>query len=306
VPSRPTSDAGAPTLAVDLNADLGEGRERPPGRPVGGVAREGAADHSTDDGLLGLVTTAHVACGFHAGGPSVMRRTVAAAAAAGVEVGAHPSYPDPDGFGRQAMDHPAERVVDDVLYQVGALMGVAGAFGVTVRSVKPHGALYHRMATDPQCAAAVASAVLRLGEDLSLVVPAGSAAIAVAEGAGLRVVCEAFCDRGYRADGTLAPRGEPGSLLTDPNEAAGRALSLVTSGEVRTVEGTVIQLRCDTLCIHGDTPGSVAVAGAVRQALERAGIRVAPFAGPSAATAPTGDGPRVPRAPTASRAPWSG
>ncbi|HUA94800.1 MAG TPA: 5-oxoprolinase subunit PxpA, partial [Acidimicrobiales bacterium] len=265
---RSDSDAGVSTLAVDLNADLGEGRELLPGRPASGAAGGPAGDQTTDDGLLRLVTTAHVACGFHAGGPSVMRRTVAAAAAAGVEVGAHPSYPDAEGFGRQAMDHPAERVVDDVLYQVGALMGVAGACGVTVRSVKPHGALYHRMATDPQCAAAVASAVLRLGEDLSLVVPAGSAAIAVAEAAGLRVVCEAFCDRGYRSDGSLAPRGEPGSLLTDPNEAAGRALSLVTTGEVQTVEGTVIQLRCDTLCVHGDTPGAVAVAGSVRQALE--------------------------------------
>jgi 5-oxoprolinase (ATP-hydrolysing) subunit A len=306
VARRPDSDADASTLAVDLNADLGEGREPPPGQPASGALGDAASDYTTDDGLLRLVTTAHVACGFHAGGPSVMRRTVAAAAAAGVEVGAHPSYPDLEGFGRRAMDQPVERVADDVLYQVGALMGVAGACGVTVRSVKPHGALYHRMAKDPQCAAAVASAVLRLGEDLCLVVPAGSAAIAVAEGAGLRVACEAFCDRGYRANGTLAPRGEPGSLLTDPNEAAGRALSLVTTGEVQTVEGSVIQLRCDTLCVHGDTPGAVAVAGAVRQALERAGIHVGPFVGPSAVTVSTGDGPPVPRASTRGRVPWSG
>lgn len=303
MPLPPDSDDGVSTRAVDLNADLGEGREPPPGRPVSGAPGDGSED-SVDDGLLALVTTAHVACGFHAGGPSVMRRTVAAAAAAGVEVGAHPSYPDGEGFGRRAMDHPAARVVDDVLYQVGALIGVADACGVTVRSVKPHGALYHRMATDPDCAMAVASAVLRLGEDLCLVAPAGSTAVRVAEGAGLRVVSEAFCDRGYRPDGTLADRGERGALLTDPYEAADRALSLATSGEIEAVDGTVIQLRCDTLCVHGDTPGAVAVAGAARRALEGAGIRVAPFAGPAAAM--TADGPPAPGVSIRGRGPWPG
>ena len=304
MPSRPDNDAGSSAWAVDLNADLGEEREPPPGQPAPGS--HDAAEHRADDGLLTSVTTAHVACGFHAGGPSVMHRTVAVASAAGVEVGAHPSYPDVDGFGRQAMDYPVERVVDDVLYQVGALMGVADACGVTVRSVKPHGALYHRMAADPECAMAVASAVLRLGEDLCLVMMAGSEAIAMAEGSGIRVVCEAFCDRGYRPDGTLVPRGEPGAVLTDPDEAAGRALSLATTGEVEAVDGTVVQLRCDTLCVHGDTPGAGALAGAARQALERAGVRVAPFAGPAAVTARTPDSSPVARASTSGRAPWSG
>ncbi len=298
-------DAGAPAPAVDLNADLGEGREPPPDRPSSAAPPDGV-EGGADEGLLSLVTTAHVACGFHAGGPSVMHRTVAAAAAAGVEVGAHPSYPDAEGFGRRAMDRPAERVVDDVLYQVGALMGVAIDAGVTVRSVKPHGALYHRLASDLECASAVASAVHRLGEDLCLVLPSGSPAIAAAEGAGLRVVREAFCDRGYRSDGTLANRGEPGALLTDPDEAAARALSLVTAGEVEAVDGSVIELSCDTLCVHGDTVGAVGIAGAVRRALERAGIRVAPFAGPRAPATPAAHASPAPPATPRRRARWSG
>lgn len=296
--------ARAASPAVDLNADLGEGREPPPG----GLVPGGPEHHGTDDELLAIVTTVHVACGFHAGGPSVMRRTVTAAAAAGVVVGAHPSYPDAGGFGRQAMDHPPDRVADDILYQVGALLGVAGACGVTVRSVKAHGALYHRMAADLDCAMAVASAVHRLGEDLCLVVPAGSAATQVGEDTGLRVVREAFCDRGYRPDGTLAHRGEPGALVTDPGEAALRAVSLATTGEVRAVDGSVLRLGCDTLCVHGDTPGAVAVAAAVRQALVRAGLRVVPFAGPDAAATTTAaaraDAPRRPGAPARGRAPW--
>jgi UPF0271 protein len=298
-------DAGFPVPAVDLNADLGEGREASPGHPSSASPPD-VVEGDADEGLLSLVTTAHVACGFHAGGPSVMRRTVAAAGAAGVEVGAHPSYPDAEGFGRRAMDRPAERVVDDVLYQVGALIGVASASGVAVRSVKPHGALYHRLASDLECASAVASAVRRLGEDLCLVLPSGSPAIAVAEGAGLRVIREAFCDRGYRSDGTLATRGEPGALLTDPDEAAARALSLVTIGEVEAVDGAVIKLSCDTLCVHGDTAGAVGIAGAVRRALERAGIRVAPFAGPSAPANPTAHASPDPPATPCRRARWPG
>lgn len=262
---------------VDLNADLGEAREPPPGR----VHDRAHADVPTEAGLLQLVTTAHVACGFHAGGPSVMRRTVAAAAAAGVAVGAHPSYPDAEGFGRQALDHPPERVVEDIHYQVGALQGVARACGVRVRSVKPHGALYNRMAVDRECALAVATAVLGFDDDLCLVVPAGSTAARVAAEVGVAVVREAFCDRGYRPDGTLAPRGEAGALVTDPEEAARRAVSLATDGEVRAVDGSVLRLECDTLCVHGDTPGAVAVAAAVRAALAGAGLAVLPYAGAS-------------------------
>lgn len=301
-PVPPDPDGVTESKVVDLNADLGEGREPPPGRLPTGVPGQPPEHHGEDEGLLGLVTTAHVACGFHAGGPSVMRRTVTAAAAAGVVVGAHPSYPDATGFGRQALGHPPERVADDVLYQVGALMGVAGACGVTVRSVKAHGALYHRMTVDQKCAAAVSSAVHRLGEDLCLVLPSGSAAVQVAADMGLRVVREAFCDRGYRPDGTLAQRGEPGALVTDPREVALRAVSLATTGEVRAVDGSLLRISCDTLCVHGDTPGAVGLAASVRQALARAGLRVVPFAGPAAAAGNAS--PKRSAAPTPGHAPW--
>jgi UPF0271 protein len=243
---------------IDLNADVGEG--------------------SDDRPLLDVVTTVHVACGFHAGDPAVMRRTVAAAAAAGVAVGAHPSYPDREGFGRRPMDRSPAEVADDVVYQLGALDGLARAAGATVRSVKPHGALYNRMAVDEPCARAVAAAVAGYRSELVLVVPAGSTALAVARDEGVPVVAEAFCDRGYRADGSLVPRAEPGSLIVDPDEAARRAVALAVDGRVIAVDGTEFRLDCDTLCVHGDTPGATAIAAAVRRALGEAGVTVAAFA----------------------------
>jgi UPF0271 protein len=244
--------------SVDVNADLGEGL---------GAAAE-------DSELVRLVTTTHIACGFHAGDPSTMRRTVAAAVAAGTVVGAHPSYPDRVGFGRRALDVAAEQVADDVAYQIGALDGIARTAGTRVRSVKAHGALYHRMAVDEECCAAVAGAVAGYGADLCLVVPAGSAAETVATAAGVPVVTEAFCDRAYRGDGTLVPRGLPGALLIDPQAAAHQAVSLATKGRVATVDGTTLTLAAATLCVHGDTPGAPAIVTAVRRALEQAGVRV--------------------------------
>jgi 5-oxoprolinase (ATP-hydrolysing) subunit A len=246
-------------MAVDLNADIGEG---------------------DDDGrLFDAVTTVHVACGFHAGGPAVMHRTVAAAVAAGVAVGAHPSYPDRGGFGRRPMDRSSAEVADDVLYQVGALDGIARACGTRVRSVKPHGALYNRLAADEPCARAVAGAVAAYGEGLVLVVPAGSAALAIARDEGVAVVAEAFCDRGYLADGSLAPRSAPGALVADPAEAGRRAVALAVGGRVTALCGTELRLDCDTLCVHGDTPGAATIAAAVRRALRDAGVTVAAFAG---------------------------
>lgn len=261
---------GAPGR-VDLNADLGEWPEPSPGDPPG-------TDAETDRRLLSVVTTAHVACGVHAGGPEVMRRTVAAAAAAGVAVGAHPSYPDPFGFGRRPMGLSPEEVADVVVRQVDALAAVARAAGVTVVSVKPHGALYHRLATDTGCAVAVAAAVRDHGGGTVLVLPAGAGTRPAVEAAGVAVVAEGFCDRAYLADGTLAPRGVAWAVVEDPAEAARRAVSLATTGEVAAVDGTVVALRCDTLCVHGDTPGAVAIAAAVRRALAEAGVAVAPFA----------------------------
>ena len=253
-----------PAVVVDLNADVGE--------------LEGPG-HPGDGALLGLVTTVHVACGFHAGGPDLMRRTVTAAVAAGVAVGAHPSYPDREGFGRRPMDRLPERVAEDVLYQVGALDGIARACGTTVRSVKPHGALYSRMAVDEGCARAVVVAVRDYGGDLVLVVPAGSVALRVAREVGVPAAAEGFCDRAYLADGTLAPRSASDSLIVDPEEAARRAVSLAVDHRVTALDDTVLSLDCDTLCVHGDTPGAAIIATAVRRALEEAGLVVAPFAG---------------------------
>jgi 5-oxoprolinase (ATP-hydrolysing) subunit A len=284
---------------MDVNADVGEWPE--PDRvgvtahhtaplAVGEDAMPDGVGQSGDQALLTLVTSAHVACGFHAGGPSVMRRTVEAAVAAGVVVGAHPSYPDLEGFGRRDMERPPEQVADDVLYQVGALDGIARACGTAVRSVKPHGALYHRMTVDRACARAVAGAVRQFGQELVLVVPAGSSTRQAAEEAGVPVVAEAFCDRAYAPDGSLVSRSLPGALILDPHEAARRAVSLATTGEVVAVDGTTLRLACDTLCVHGDTPGSVVIAAAVRRALEGAGVRVSPFVGPPPQPAAGGRG----------------
>jgi 5-oxoprolinase (ATP-hydrolysing) subunit A len=272
-----------PVRCVDLNADLGEETEPEPGRDGGPAGR-------VDEALLGLVTTTHVACGFHAGGPEVMRRTVAAAVAAGVVVGAHPSYPDPEGFGRRPMDLPPDQVADDVLVQLEALGAVARAAGTAVRSVKPHGALYHRVAVDEACAGAVAAAVAALDRGLVVVLPAGALTRAAVEAAGVGVVAEGFCDRGYRSDGTLATRSAPGGLVTDPAEAARRAVALATGGAVTAVDGSPLVLACRTVCVHGDTPGVVAIAPAVRRALAGARVNVAPYATPGGSPAPAAPG----------------
>lgn len=260
--------------AVDLNADVGEAF--------------GAWRMADDEALLPSLTTAHIACGFHAGDPGVMRRTVEAAAAVGVVVGAHPSYPDLVGFGRREMAVAPERVADDVVYQLGALDGIARRAGTRVRSVKPHGALYHRVASDPVYAEAVARALLDYGGDLRLVLPSGSLGLAVAGGLGVRTEAEAFCDRAYLADGSLAPRARTGSLVTDPAAAAGQAVGAVLGGEVTALDGRRVAVQAGTLCIHGDTPGAAAIARAVRRALEEAGVtvRAAADAPPPAETPP--------------------
>ncbi len=255
-----------PDATVDLSADVGE--------DLGGA----------DLALMDVVTTVHVACGFHAGDPETMRRAVAAAVAAGVAVGAHPSYPDRAGFGRREDGRAVERIAEDVAYQVGALAGVARFCGVDLVSVKPHGALYHRMASDPACAAAVASAVAPFGPGVALVVPAGLAEDAPAAralaGSGVGLRTEAFCDRGYRADGSLVPRDRPGAVITDPGRAAAQAVTLVRQGAVTAQDGTTVPLRADTICVHGDTAGAPALARAVRAALEQAGVRLSSASGP--------------------------
>lgn len=245
---------------VDLNADVGEA-----------AGTWGVGD---DDRLMPALTTAHVACGFHAGDPAVMRRTVEAAVGAGVTVGAHPSYPDRLGFGRREMHVEPARVADDVLYQVGALEAIARAAGTRVRSVKPHGALYHRVAADPAYAEAVAGALADLGGDLALVLPSGSSGLRVAAELGVAVVAEVFCDRAYLPGGRLAPRSHPGSVVSDAAAAARAAVSAVLEGVVTAVDGSRVAVSAGTLCVHGDTPGAAAIARAVRAGLEEAGVTV--------------------------------
>lgn len=250
-------------LIIDLNADLGEsyGRWRLDDLP-----------------LLDVVTSANVACGYHAGDPLIMRSTVRAARGRGVVVGAHPGYPDLVGFGRRELAASPEEIEGYVLYQIGALQAVCAAEGVRVRYVKPHGALYHRVARDAAAADAVARAARAADSSLALLAQAESELLRAASRAGLRAVREAFVDRGYRADGTLVPRAEPGALLEDAGLVADRALRMVRDGLVRSVDGTEVPLEADSLCTHGDGPHALALARAVRAHLEAAGVRVAAFA----------------------------
>lgn len=252
---------------IDLNADLGESF---------GIWRLGH-----DEAMLDQVTSASIACGFHAGDPTVMRETVRLAKLKGVTIGAHPGFPDLPGFGRRPMHIGYRELVDVLVYQVGALQAVARAQGARVRYVKPHGALYNQAETDAETAAAVIEAVGLAQEDqagLGLVVPAASVIERLAREAGLPLVVEVFADRAYRADGTLVPRSTPGAVLTDPAAVAERVVEMARHGRVVTADGPTIALRGRTVCLHGDTPGAPALARRVRQALEAAGVRVAPFA----------------------------
>ncbi|HVC71088.1 MAG TPA: 5-oxoprolinase subunit PxpA [Acidimicrobiales bacterium] len=247
-------------VVIDLNTDVGEQ----------------ASGADGDTALLDVVTSASVACGFHAGDPSVMRRTLGEAVARQVVVGAHPSYPDRAGFGRREMAISASRLTDDLLYQIGALDGLARSYSARVRYVKPHGALYHRMGADDACAQAICDALRAYG-NLALLAPYGSLAIAVAEQLGLEVATEAFADRAYRPDGRLAPRSEVGALVTDAEEVAARAVTLAVDHRVAATDGSWIPVVPSSICIHGDTPGSADLAQRVRTALTDAGIALGPF-----------------------------
>jgi 5-oxoprolinase (ATP-hydrolysing) subunit A len=246
---------------IDLNADLGEGF--------------GAWRMGDDEGLLRVVTSANVACGFHAGDPSVIDRTVQLAVRAGVAVGAHPSHFDLRGFGRRTMTVDPAEVEADVLYQVGAVAAFARAHGGRLTHVKPHGALYNQSATDEALATAVARGVARFDPGLLLVGLASSATMRrAAVSQGLRFAGEAFADRRYEADGTLVSRSAKDAVLADPGEAAAQAVRIAQGGDVLARGGGAVALRAETLCVHGDTPGALALALAVRAALEGAGIAV--------------------------------
>jgi len=245
---------------IDLNADLGEGFGRWTLGP--------------EELLLPWITSASVACGFHAGDPRTIRRTLALAAAHGVAVGAHPGYPDLAGFGRRELAMDAEELRAAVIYQVGAVQALARAEGLSLQHVKAHGALYDRAARDREAAAAFVSAVLAVCPEAFVLGPPGSVLLAQARQAGLATAAEGFADRAYRGDGTLAARSRPGAVLEDPRAAAAQALRIVGEGKVATVDGTELDLQVESLCVHGDTPGAPAVARAVREALAGTGAEV--------------------------------
>jgi 5-oxoprolinase (ATP-hydrolysing) subunit A len=249
---------------VDLNADLGESF--------------GAWRLGDDRAMLAVVTSANIACGFHAGDPLTIRRACVGAVARGVAIGAQVSYRDLAGFGRREMTVPPDELAAEVLYQLAALDGIARAEGGRVSYVKPHGALYNRAAADPEQAAAIAAAVVSFSPRLAVLTLPGSALAVAATDVGLPVVTEAFADRSYRDDGTLVPRSEPNAVLTDPVTVAARAVSMVVDGVVQTASGVALELSPRSVCVHGDTPGAVTLAVAVRAALERAGVTLAPFA----------------------------
>ncbi|MFF7869737.1 LamB/YcsF family protein [Streptomyces qaidamensis] len=250
--------------SIDLNADLGEG-----------FGRWRLTD---DERLLSVVTSANVACGFHAGDAVTMRQVCELAAARGVRIGAQVSYRDLAGFGRRAMDVPPAELAAEVAYQIGALEVFARAAGARVAYVKPHGALYNRVVHDEEQAAAVVDGVLLADASLPVLGLPGSRLLELAGKAGLPVVTEAFADRAYTDGGTLVPRTLEGAVVTDPDTVVERSLGLARSGQVLSRSGTRIEVRARSLCLHGDTPGAVELARRVRERLEASGVRVEAFA----------------------------
>ena len=252
------------TASVDLNCDMGEGF--------------GPWKMGDDAGMLDIVTSANVACGFHAGDPVIMTETARLALEKGVRIGAHPGFNDLWGFGRRTIRGDSPRDLERmVAYQIGALQGCAALAGHRVGHVKAHGALYNLAAVEPEVAAAIAAAVRAVDPSLVFVVPPASALERAGLDAGLRVAREAFADRTYEDDGTLTPRSIPGSVIHDADAAAQRVVRMIRDGGVESRSGKRLPIVADTVCVHGDTPSAVAMARAVRNALEAAGIKVAPL-----------------------------
>lgn len=270
------------TSHIDLNADLGESF---------GHWRLG-----DDEAMLSVVTSANIACGFHAGDALTLQRTCASAVAGGVVVGAQVGYRDLAGFGRRRMDVPSDELTADVLYQIGALDGLCRVAGGRVAYVKPHGALYNTCVSDRRQAEAVIAAVSLWSRGvtsryavepdsvgaspLAVVGLPGSELLTCAEEVGLPIVREAFADRAYTPEGHLVDRSLSGAVLTDPDQIAARMVSLVTTGEIAAIDGSALTIEADTICVHGDTPDAVAIARAVRAALAMAGVELAPFVSP--------------------------
>ncbi|TQS94127.1 LamB/YcsF family protein [Arthrobacter sp. TS-15] len=249
---------------MDLNADLGESF--------------GSWTMGDDASMFRIVSSANVACGFHAGDPLTMLDSCRAAFELDVRVGAHVGYRDLAGFGRRSMDMTFDELFGDVLYQLGALDGMAHAVGASVDYVKPHGALYNRIVRDAEQAEAVVAAVHAYDPGLPVLGLPGSAWLTLAEESGHPVFREAFVDRAYLPDGTLVPRTQEGAVLHDPDAVVAQAVRLATRKEVLAIDGTVVPVQADSLCIHGDTPGAVNMAAAVREGLEKAGVEIEAFA----------------------------
>ncbi|USQ80399.1 LamB/YcsF family protein [Ornithinimicrobium faecis] len=251
-------------MTVDLNSDLGEGL--------------GSWSMGDDDALLSIVTSANVACGFHAGDPSIMRHVTQQAVANGVAIGAHVAYRDLTGFGRRFIDIDAATLQDEVTYQIGALDGFARQAGGRISYVKPHGGLYNTIVTHEAQAGAVVAAVSAYDSGLVLMGLPGSVVLRLAEEAGLRTAHEAFADRAYTPEGHLVSRKEKDSVLHDPGAIARRCIAMAAGEPIEDINGDQLTLQPDSICVHGDTPGAVEIARQVRQALEGAGVPLAPFA----------------------------
>ncbi|CAM4035614.1 5-oxoprolinase subunit PxpA [Comamonas aquatilis] len=252
-------------MKMDLNSDLGESF--------------GAWSMGDDAAMLDIVSSANVACGFHAGDAAGILSTLKAAKARGVVVGAHVAYRDLAGFGRRNMDVASSDLVADVIYQIGALQGLAAAAGTRVKYVKPHGALYNTIAQDKRQATDVINAIKAIDPSLVLMALAGAPLIDWARDAGLTVVAEAFADRGYTPQGALVSRREPGAVLHDEALIAQRMLTLAREGRIEAVDGSMVHVQADSICVHGDSPGAVAIARALRQRFEQEGVQITSFAG---------------------------
>jgi UPF0271 protein len=249
--------------AIDLNSDLGESY--------------GAWSMGDDTAMLAIVSSANVACGFHAGDPAGIWKTVKAAAEKGVSIGAHVSYPDRVGFGRRDMDVTSNELIADVIYQIGALKGIAAAAGVSVGYVKPHGALYNRIANDAKQGQAVIDGIKAIDSSLTLMGLANAPILELARKSGLNVVAEAFADRAYTPDGQLVSRREAGAVLHDAQLIAKRMLQLAHDGTLEAIDGSTIKIDAQSICVHGDSPGAVAIAQEIRRAFEADGITIRSF-----------------------------
>lgn len=259
-----TKQSAATGGRLDLNADVGE--------------LIGESPLNGDAAIMAQVSSVNVACGFHAGGPSTMRRSCATAAAAGVVIGAHPSYRDMAGFGRRFMDVDPDELTQELVYQIGALQAMARAEGAKVRYIKPHGALYNAIVHHSAQAQAVVSAVLAVDPGLAVLVAPQSQVQLLGQAAGLTVVTEAFADRAYNPDGTLVPRTQRGAVLHSVDAVVAQSLDIALRHEVTALDGSRVKLTTQSLCLHGDTPGATKMARAVRAALSDAGVEIGSFA----------------------------